>query len=298
MPQEGIEWKPHENILTFEEILRIIKIMAELGVKNIKVTGGEPLLRKGTLPFLKELKNIPKIENITLTTNGILLGEYLEKIEKLDYEFLPNGINISIDSLNSERYKKITRYENIDPLMIISNIERLLKLNIKVKINCVPIKSINEKDIIPLVSLAKDKNITIRFIELMPIKYAKNYKAIPGTDTAALIEQTFGILTPFSASLGNGPAIYYSLPGFSGKVGFINPMTQCFCKTCNRLRLTSEGFLKLCLSGNLGLDLRKMMRESVSDSEISKAVTEIVKQKPLSHSFKNQSLHGMSEIGG
>ncbi|MCL2810154.1 MAG: GTP 3',8-cyclase MoaA, partial [Treponema sp.] len=118
------------------------------------------------------------------------------------------------------------------------------------------------------------------------------------TEIAKLIEQTFGTLSPFNDSLGNGPAVYYSLPDFSGKIGFINPMTHGFCKTCNRLRLTSEGFLKLCLSDNIGLDLRKMIREGASDIEISKAVTEIVKKKPHSHSFTNHSLHGMSQIGG
>ncbi|MCL2722752.1 MAG: radical SAM protein, partial [Treponema sp.] len=172
MPPEGVKWKPHDNILTFEEILRLVKIMAVLGVKNVKVTGGEPLLRKGAHSFLKDLKLINGIEKVTLTTNGLLLNSFLNETEE---NALPNAINISLDALDINRYKQITGLNNdnsdvfTEPKAILSVINRLLEKQITVKINCVPIRSINEEEIIPIAELAKNKNIIVRFIELMPI---------------------------------------------------------------------------------------------------------------------------------
>ena len=301
MPPEGVKYIPHENILSFEEILRIIKIMTGLGIKNIKVTGGEPLLRKGTSAFLKQLKTISGIESVTLTTNGILLGEYLDV-----NDCLPDSINISIDALNCERYKHITRSNNENINKILSLIDFLLEKNITVKINCVPIRSVNENEIIPLVSLAKNKNIIVRFIELMPLGTASNLQFIPAKDVMSLIEKEFGLISPYEGIKSNGPAVYYSLPNFKGKIGLINAVSHGFCDTCNRLRLTSEGFLKLCLSSDLGLDLRGLIRSSknISDEEISFAITKIVNQKPKFHSLSDKygklerHAKGMFEIGG
>jgi len=302
MPPEGVKFTPHENILTFEEIIRIVKIMSGLGIKNLKVTGGEPLLRKGTPAFLKQLKTISGIESVTLTTNGILLGEYLDKN---DDDYLPDSINISLDALDCDRYKRITRSKNENIKIILSLIDRLLAKKITVKINCVPMRSINEEEIIPLVKLAKNKNIIVRFIELMPLGIAANLKFIPGKEAMSLIEKEYGALSPYDGIKGKGPAVYYSLPNFKGKIGFINAVSHGFCKTCNRLRLTSEGFLKLCLSSESGLDLREMLRsKSVSDEELSCAITEIVNKKPKFHSLSDKYIktethnEGMFKIGG
>ncbi|MCL2444266.1 MAG: GTP 3',8-cyclase MoaA [Treponema sp.] len=296
MPIEGVEWKAHENILTFEEIIRIVKIMSGLGVRNVRVTGGEPLLRKGAPNFLNELKNISGIENVTLTTNGILLGEYLNELESAKYT-LPDGINISLDALDCERYKRITRCESITPVYILPLINRLLVKQITVKINCVPVSSYNDEEIIPLTELARDKNIIVRFIELMPIGCASDLQCIPGKDVAAIIEKSFGTLVPFDGVTGNGPASYYSLTGFTGKIGFINAITHSFCDTCNRLRLTSEGFLKLCLSNDQYLDLRQLIRGGAGDNEVANIITEFVKNKPRGYKF-SECREGMSKIGG
>jgi len=314
MPPEGVEWKSHDSILSFEEIIRLVKIMAALGVRHVKVTGGEPLLRiiqrsssgKGKPSLIRELKEIEGIEKVTLTTNGLLLEEYLDGAEKYGWQ-LPDGINISMDALDNERYQKITRlalknnFTNLSHLCASiktsSLINRLLEKKVTVKINCVPLRGVNEEEIVPLAELARDKNIIVRFIELMPIGTAVSYQCVPGGEAAERITKKFGALTPADDVKGSGPAAYYSLSGFTGKIGFINAVTHSFCESCNRLRLTSEGFLKLCLSNNSGVNLRELLRGGASDAELSNVITEAAVKKPRSNNFSEQS-EGMSKIGG
>ena len=316
MPPEGVKWKPHENILTFEEIIRIAGITASLGICNIKITGGEPLLRKGTSSFLKQLKTITGIKKVTLTTNGILLGAYIDETEKTQTSALPDSINISLDALNSETYKRITRFPQHElnassfkifydqPQTLLPQIDRLLEKQITVKINCVPVRAVNEEEIIPIASLAKEKRLIVRFIELMPFGTASMFQPVSGTETAALIEKIFGTLTPIDSTARSGPALYYSLRGFKGKIGFINAVTHGFCETCNRLRLTSEGFLKLCLSNNTGIDLREPLRTGVSDEDLARIIKDAAVKKPKSHSLSDvygkTETHpdGLSAIGG
>ena len=298
MPPEGVAWKSHNDILTFEEIIRIVKLMSGLGIKYVKVTGGEPLLRRGTPSFLKELKTIPGIEKVTLTTNGLLLGAYLDDAQTAGQDFMPDGINISLDALDSGQYKRITRCEDAKPKIILPLIDRLLARQITVKINCVPVRNVNEQEIISFAALAKDKNIVIRFIELMPIGSASNLQPVSGTEVAAQIEKAFGALSPFDGITSSGPALYYSLAGFTGKLGFINAVTHGFCETCNRLRLTSDGLLKLCLSSNISFDLKKLIRNGAGDNDLAKAITELVAKKPRLHVFSEKPDFDMSEIGG
>jgi len=303
MPPEGVEWKPHGNILTYEQIIKIVNIMAGLGVSKIRVTGGEPLLRRRALALIDKIKSIKGVERVTLTTNGTLLNSYLADAEIFGDISLPDAVNISLDALDERQYKIITRceqgYDSYPKLAnIYFGIDRLLKKDIPVKINCVPVRSVNEGEIIPLTLLAKDKNIIVRFIELMPLGSASGYQFVSGTEVAARIEKAFGKLEPYDGISGSGPATYYSLPGFIGKIGFINALTHSFCQTCNRLRLTSEGFLKPCLSNDLKLDLRTLLRNGASEEEIVKAITELVAKKPKQHSFSETHPDGMSKIGG
>jgi cyclic pyranopterin phosphate synthase len=289
-------------MLSFEEIIRIVKIMAELGIRKIRVTGGEPLVRRGVAAFIKTLKALPMIENVNLTTNGLLLGSYLKEAETFPAGSLPDGINISLNALDPRRYMRRTRHEGTGPEVILPLIDLLLKKNIQVKLNCVPVRSFNEDEIIPLAALARDREIAVRFIELMPLGSAAALLPIPGKEVEAVLEKTFGPLTPFSGLCGNGPAVYYCLPGFAGKIGFINAITHGFCGSCNRLRLTSEGFLKLCLSYDLGLDVRALLRSGASDGELSVAITEAAAKKPGFHTFSavHPETHTvyMSAIGG
>ena len=314
MPADGVESKTHDSMLRFEEILRLCRILIELGVRKIKVTGGEPLVRKGTGAFLNELKKllltnqrISGTEKLTLTTNGYLLGAYLDEAEAFASaktapvsNFPLDGVNISLDALDRERSAFITRKTDINPEEIFLHVDRLLKKNIPVKINCVPIRELNEDQIVPLAALAKARNIAVRFIELMPLGSAAGFKPFPGTEIAVLLEKAFGKPKLFSGVLGNGPAVYYTFPGFAGVVGFINPLSRCFCESCNRLRLTSEGLLKLCLSSALNLDLRALLRSGASDGELAQVIRETALQKPRIHNLEHKEQHpdGMFEIGG
>jgi cyclic pyranopterin phosphate synthase len=282
--------------------------MAGLGIRKIKVTGGEPLVRRGAAAFIQNLKALPGIENVTLTTNGILLGAYLDETETMGYsaEAVVDGVNISLDALNLRRYGQISRYEGTDPAVILSLIDRLLEKGIAVKLNCVPIRSFNEDEILPICALAKDKDIAVRCIELMPLGSAGTLKPVPGGEITALLEKNYGTLTPFSGIQGNGPAVYYSLPDFTGKIGFINAVSCGFCEACNRLRLTSEGLLKPCLANELCVDLREIIRSGAPDGDLIQAVNEAVAKKQRFHSLskaygassEEKRGTGMSCIGG
>jgi cyclic pyranopterin phosphate synthase len=292
-------------MLSFEEIFRLCRIMAELGIRKIKITGGEPLVRRGLASFIKALKTLSGMEKVTLTTNGLLLGEYLAEAESLDA--LPDGVNVSLDALSAERYTHITREAKVKPEEIIRHIDRLLDKQAAVKVNCVPVRAYNEDEIVSLAALAREKKIAVRFIELMPLGSARDLEPVSGSETMAIIEKAFGELTLFSGVQGNGPAVYYSLPGFAGTIGFIDPVSRGFCETCNRFRLTSEGFLKPCLSSSLGFDLREPLRSGASDKELSGIIAEAAVKKPAYHTLsevygahgaEGQHSDGMSGIGG
>ena len=309
MPLEGVEWKPNEAMLSYGEILRLCRIMAELGIRKIKITGGEPLVRRGMASLIGNLKNIPGIESVTLTSNGFLLGRFLDEAETVMPHSLPDGVNISLDALDPRRFERITRTKEMKPAEVFPHIDCLIEKQIPVKINCVPVRGFNEDEIVPLAGLARDRNISVRFIELMPIGSASFFKPVTGTETAAFLEKAYGSLKPIYGVFGSGPAVYYSLPGFTGKIGFINPVSHGFCETCNRLRLTSEGILKPCLSFSLGSDLRSLLRSGASDNELANAILGITWKKPRFHTLSDvygasqaeieaQHLKRMFRIGG
>jgi cyclic pyranopterin phosphate synthase len=291
MPPEGVERMPHSAVLRFEEIRRLCGIFANLGVKKIKVTGGEPLVRRGVVSFIRNLKVIPGIEQVTLTTNGLLLKDCLEEADG----FPVDAVNISLDTLDRERFKKITLRKG--PGEVLWAMDTLLARNIPVKINCVSIPGLNEADVLPLAALAKERDLAVRFIELMPIAAAGAFRALPAPELFGILEKAFGPLRPFPGSLGNGPARYYMAAGFAGKIGFISPLSHGFCDTCNRLRLSSQGFLKPCLASEKGRDLRSLLRDGASDEELKQAIREEVFRKPRVHGFSFAG-SGMFRIGG
>jgi cyclic pyranopterin phosphate synthase len=306
MPPEGVQWIPHNRILTFEETLRVCGIMARLGIRKVRITGGEPLVRRGLASFLKAVKALPGIEKTALTTNGTLLGKYLDEAESLSPDSLPDAVNISLDALGAECLNRIggsvmgpggeaAPNEIMRSNEIILSIDRLLKKNITVKVNCVPVRGYNEEELVPLAALAKDRNIDVRFIELMPFGSAGSLEPVTGSETAAIVEKAFGILTPFTELRGSGPAVYHSLSGFKGKIGFINPLSHGFCESCNRLRLTSEGFLKPCLSSTLSFDLREPLRSGADDEELAGVIVEAIARKPEFHSLSDVYGSGESE---
>ncbi|GHV78255.1 GTP 3',8-cyclase MoaA [Spirochaetia bacterium] len=312
MPAEGVAWKPHDEVLSFEEILRLCAVMAGLGIRKVKITGGEPLVRKGVALFIAKLRAIPGIEQVTITTNGLLLEEFFDEAgDCYPAGNLVDGVNISLDTLDPERFSKVTRTA-LDAFArgqglpaVLRALDRAQSLGIPVKLNCVPLRGFNEADLPALAALAQTANRAVRFIELMPLGSANSLDFIPGAEVAALLERVYGPLVPYPGTLGNGPAEYYVLPGFAGKIGFINAVSEGFCETCNRLRLSSGGILKPCLSSDSGLDLRALLRGGASDAEIRAAAAELAAQKPPSHNFsavyeRERTKHksGMYHIGG
>jgi len=307
MPEEGIPCVSHSDILTFDEIRRICGIGAELGISRIKLTGGEPLVRRGLPGLLGMLKKIPGIEQVTLTTNGILLKDNIN-------ELVSNGldaVNISIDTLDPEYYHKITRRGGIEE--VLSGLDAALSYPaLKVKVNCVPLKGMPEETYVQLASLAKDRDVDVRFIEMMPIGLGKEYCGVSGQEIYNILKERFGEAERCKGKFGNGPAVYVQFSGFQGKIGFIDAVTHKFCSTCNRVRLTSEGRLKLCLQYETGIDMRKLLRSGADDEVIRQEMRRVIYEKPACHHFADgrpdtpASLSGdekletrdMSQIGG
>ena len=282
MPEEGITCKNHDEILTYEELERLCKIFAKLGVTKIKLTGGEPLIRKDCSILVDRLKQIKGIELISITTNGVLLKNYIEDLVKAGL----NSVNISLDSMSARTTRIITRRSLWEDTM--KGIEEAFKYpSLTVKINCVPIKGMNDADLIKVAELARNHVIHVRFIELMPIGLGREFEFRGEDDVIHLLEETLGKLTPSYEGLGNGPAHYFSVPGYKGRIGFISARTHKFCNQCNRIRLTSEGFLKTCLQYNTGCDLREMIRSSSTDKEIVDAIKKAIYEKPREHHFEN-----------
>jgi len=279
----------HNDILRYEEILRICKIAKKTGIHNFKVTGGEPLLRKGCVNFLRELKSA--IKNVTITTNGVLLENFIHELVEMKID----GVNISLDSINSETYKKITGKDDFQNVW--RSLEKAVQSGLRTKINFVPMRGINDNEIIPMARLAKKIPIDIRFIEVMPTQAVE--PRIASVEIFEKIKKFFPDLTE-ETQRGNGPARYYKNEKMQGRIGIINAVENCFCSECNRVRLTCEGFLKLCLFHDDGLDLRAMLRGGANDFEIETAFRNTVLKKPKRHFFENPT-HGiknMSRIGG
>lgn len=298
MPEEGVESIPHAQILTFDEITRICRQAAEIGISKIKLTGGEPLVRRGLPELVGMLKKIDGIEQVTLTTNGILLKDQIDRL----MEHGLDGVNISIDTLDPEHYRMITRCGDVNQAL--EGMEAALAYEqLKVKINCVPLTQTTE-EYLRLARLAESRRVEVRFIEMMPIGMGKEYQGKSREEIQEMLEREFGKAEVYEKRLGNGPAVYIQFPGFEGRIGFISAVSHKFCDSCNRVRLTSEGFLKLCLQYEAGIDLRKLLRKGASDEEIRQNMREAIFRKPACHEFGKNILQdqkekkGMSSIGG
>ena len=280
MPQEGVTSVSHAEILTFDEIERFCRIAAGMGITRIKLTGGEPLVRRGLPVLAGKLKQIHEVEHVTLTTNGTLLKEQLP-------ELTVNGldaVNISLDTLNEEQYRRMTRGGKLE--QVLEGIEAALACpGLPVKINCVPLRDGSSEDVLRLAELARDCAVDVRFIEMMPIGLGRAFAGKSTREIKILLERKFGKSQPYEQPLGNGPAEYVQFPGFRGRIGFISALTHKFCHTCNRLRLTSEGMLKPCLQYGDGTDIKALLRGGAGDEEIAEAIRQAVYKKPACHQF-------------
>lgn len=270
--------KKDSHILSYDEIINICTEAAALGISSIKITGGEPLVREGVTDLIKSLKSIKGIESVTLTTNGVLLEKYAEDI----YRAGTDSVNISIDTLDRETYKSITGCDCLNN--VLKGIDKLYAYGIPLRINTVLLKGINDNA--DILRLAKDRSIDVRFIEMMPIGEGKGFEPVLNS----------GIIKGEKlAEKGNGPAVYYAFEGYKGRVGLISPISAKFCESCNRIRLTSNGFLKGCLCYDEGVDLR-------NEKSIKAAIERVIKSKPKEHCFENRNKitekKDMNEIGG
>ena len=298
MPEEGVSCLAHDEVLTFEEIVTICKSAAQLGISKIKLTGGEPLVRKDFVELVRKIKSVPGIEEITLTTNGLLLENQLEAIIEAGI----SKINISLDTLDRVRFKEITKVDGLDTVLRAIH-KAAHHPKVQVKVNSLIAKNFNESEILALAELAKNESISVRFIELMPIGLGRELKAISKDEVIEILEKQYGKLIPYKGKLGNGPAKYYEVAGFTGKIGFISAVSECFCEDCNRIRLTANGYLKLCLHWAKGLDLKKLLREGMSQEKLTKVIAEAVSGKPERHHFGEEAAEHiedkiMSQIGG
>lgn len=293
MPQ-GIKNIPMPEILTFEEIRDICSVSSELGIKYIRLTGGEPLVRLGVEKLVKMIRDIEGIERLTLTTNGVLLREKLPELISAGID----GINISLDTTDRERFKRITGFDRLPE--VLESIYAAVDSGVNVKINAVILEE-NSKDFMELARLAQSLPVDVRFIEMMPIGEGGNYDSLSGEAILDRLRNEYENVHPVSGVMGNGPAVYYGVEGFKGNIGFINAVHGQFCQNCNRVRLTSTGFLKTCLCYDQGADLREALRKEGKE-KVRELMEEAVKNKPAAHCFSDRSSiteeRDMSEIGG
>jgi cyclic pyranopterin phosphate synthase len=294
MPPEGFPHLAHDEILTFEEITRFVRVMADLGVKKIRLTGGEPLVRRDVVNLVKSLHEIKGIEEIDMTTNGILFSEYASELKKAGL----SRVNISLDTLNEETFKKITGFDGLN--LVLEGIESAIKEGFPVKINCVPCAPLNQNDLVSVALLAKKKRVDVRFIEMMPLGCGKDFSPIMSDELLHSFEEKFGKaeLCPHEK---HSPAVTVQFPGFKGKVGFISPMSHAFCSECNRVRLTASGLLKFCLCFSDGLNIKDLLRSDSDDTKLKNEVLDALKKKPEAHTFNSKAQTEkkmMAQIGG
>ena len=296
---DGVEKLEREAVLTYEEFLCLAALFAQCGIDTVRVTGGEPLVRKNVAQLVAGLKATPGIRRVTLTTNAVLLAEQLPAL--LDAGL--DSVNISLDTLRPEVFRQITARDDFAAVQ--AGLQAALESGLPVKLNCVPQAGVNEGELEQLAALAKDNAMQVRFIEMMPIGYGAAMPCISGPELRARFARRWPELAPLSPAqehaLGDGPAVYYTVPGWQGSIGFIAAVHGKFCASCNRVRLTSQGFLRPCLASETGCDLRALLRSGADDAQLLAAIRETIWAKPREHHFNDSSMpatRGMYRIGG
>ncbi|MHC4267665.1 MAG: GTP 3',8-cyclase MoaA [Planctomycetota bacterium] len=298
MPPGGSELSDRKEILSLEEILKIIKHGVSLGVNKIRLTGGEPLVRRGITSLIKQISDIEGINDIALTTNGVYLKEYAETLKNSGL----SRLNISLDTMQADRFADITRGANIQE--VFDGVEEVLKVGFTgTKMNTVIMRGQNDDEILDFVRYILERDIELRFIELMASGW-KNMvdeeRYIPSSEIMEKINEV-GELIPVNERVGGGPATIYRIKGSLGSIGFISAVSKPFCSTCNRLRLTSDGKLRSCLLSGGEVNVKTLLRSShlAEDElaeELNKAFIKVTTMKPIVHSGKNKAV--MNQIGG
>ena len=300
MPEEGVKFQPRAQILTFEEIERFVRVAATLGVRKIRITGGEPLVRKDLATLVRKLSAVEGIEDLALTTNGVLLADQAEEL----YAAGLRRVNVHLDTLDRERFRKITRRDDLDK--VLEGIEVCRRLGYHpIKINAVAVKNLVEPDIVPLARYGRERGIEIRYIEFMPLDAQGLWgrdRVLLADDMVAMLAREIGPLEEIPDRDARAPATEYRFSDGVGRVGFIASVSRPFCLNCNRIRLTSDGKLRYCLFAIDETDIRPLLRNGGTDDEIRAAVRGCVSEKWIGHEINSTKFvpppRPMYSIGG
>jgi cyclic pyranopterin phosphate synthase len=298
VPEGRLPKLAHDDILTYEEFQRLVKICSQMGITKVRVTGGEPLVRKGVYAFLKSLAAMPGLDDLSLTSNGVLLAPNLEKLKQAGVR----RINVSLDTLQRERYREITGYDRFEQVW--AGLEKALEKGFApIKINVVALRGINDDELIEMGRLTLKYPFHVRFIEYMPIGNARmDPKGSLFTPEIQAKLAPLGELLPVNRQANDGPAQRYRIDGAPGELGFISSVSHHFCGRCNRLRLTASGQLRVCLLSDQQTDLRTPLRKGTSDEALARIIREAVRQKKAHHHLAASAVKKvndpMSGIGG
>jgi cyclic pyranopterin phosphate synthase len=303
MPKDGLSQIGHNDILRYEEMLRVIRAGVGLGISKVRITGGEPLVRRGIVDFIARLKSIPGLVDISLTTNGVLLEQFAEDLFRAGIR----RINVSLDSLNKEKYAAITRGGDLNA--VLAGIQEADRVGFApIKINTVAIKGFNDDEILTFAAHTIDKPYQVRFIELMPLGHAggDNSSNFLSNDVVMDIIRQVYPLTAVNCQTNkvDGPALLYKIAGGRGGIGFISPVSRHFCHACNRLRLTADGHLRACLLLDEEVDLKGPLRDGCSDGDLEDLMRKAITRKPRGHTMIKEERHlrkcmkEMATIGG
>jgi len=300
MPAEGLEWLGRDEILTFEEIARLVRVLASLGVDEVRLTGGEPLVRRDLPALVEMLAAIPGVRDLSLTTNGVLLDRLAGPLVAAGLK----RINVSLDSLSHVRFAELTRRDALDAVLRgLEEAERYPELR-PIKVNCVAIKGFTEEEVPALAELARRKPYVVRFIEFMPLDADEIWRedqVLTGGEIRALIEERYGPLVELPAKASSTARRYGFADGI-GELGFVNPVSEPFCSSCDRIRLTADGQLRTCLFSRREWDLKTPLRDGSSDEQVVAALRNAVAHKELKHRINEpgfvRASRSMSQIGG
>jgi cyclic pyranopterin phosphate synthase len=296
MPEDGIGKVAHSDILSYEELYEIARVAVSIGIDKIRITGGEPLVRKGIIPFLQQLADIPGLGQLVLTTNGVLLEEMAADLRAAGVQRL----NISLDSLHPDTFRRISRCGDL--ARVLAGIEAAKVCGFPIKLNMVVMRGINDHEILDFAGMAADSAITVRFIEYMPAIREHDWQklVVPGEEILSRLAQQFTLIPLEQAEMA-GPARNFRILGASGTLGVITPVSHHFCSDCNRIRVTSSGLARGCLFAESQVDLRTFLR-SGSTLQLAQALGAIVYSKPVSHQMSQVECHhqafSMASIGG
>lgn len=300
MPPEGLEYQGYGYILSYEEILRIVRIAVDHGVTKIRLTGGEPLVRKGVVDFIKKLYKFDNLKDISLTTNGVFLRQYARDLAEAGLK----RINVSLDSLDAVKFEKMTGKDHL--IRVMDGLKEAEKVGLHpIKINAVIIKGFNDDEIIEFALITKKKPYHIRFIEYMPFEARESWhkgKFLAVSDIISSINSFERIYPLETLKVRTGPARRYKFEDGKGELGFISPVSDHFCSSCNRLRLTADGKLRTCLFSDSEIDMKKLLRNGCDDDEIRKTLFGAMESKPEKHDINENTFkkctRSMTLIGG